>query len=157
MDLNDYLLDTTDLDWLDVLEPWGDILPDAFTVWFANRLGEPILVFDDDTVHRLDLEGGELEKIATSRDALAEAIEAGPNANLWLRANEIDRATTAGRPLEAGECYGYRQPLVLGGRPDGENLCIRTVAEYISFLGQMHAQIRDLPDGAEVDIRFSSP
>lgn len=157
MDLNDYMLDTTDLDWFEVLQPWGDVLPDEFTVWFANRLGEPFLVLEDGTVSRLDLEGGELECLATSRDALAEAIDTGPNATLWLRVNEIDRAAAAARPLETGECYGYRQPLILGGRPDEENLCVRAAAEYISFLGQMHAQIRDLPDGAEVNIRFRTP
>ena len=54
MDIGEYLLDREGLDWSRLLEHWDHLLPDELTVWFANRFGEPILVFEDGSVHRLE-------------------------------------------------------------------------------------------------------
>ena len=52
-----------------------------------------------------------------------------------------------------GQCFGYRNPLVTRGSLGVENVYIATLSEYISFMGDFHRQIQDVPDGATVTIK----
>ena len=155
MDVNDYLLEMDGLDWGEILAPWGSQLPPDFVLWFANRFGEPILVFDEDgSVHRLDMEGGEVERLADSREAFQEAIDDPDNAADWLMIPLVDEAVAAGMELGPGECYGFAHPTVIGGEYDLENTVVRELVEYAHFLAGMHDQIRDLPDGTKIELDF---
>ena len=156
MDVNDYLLEMDGLDWGEILAPWAPHLPQGFVLWFANCFGEPILVLDEDgSVHRLDLEGGELERLADSRDAFQDALEDPDNIADWLMVPLVDECRAAGLDLGPGQCYGFAHPTVIGGEYELENVRVKTLAEYAHFLAGMHDQIRDLPDGAKIELEFT--
>jgi hypothetical protein len=144
MDIGEYLLDREGLDWSRLLEHWDHLLPDELTVWFANRFGEPILVFEDGSV---------LQRLADSREAFASAIDEGQNAQHWLRISEVDRAVAGGIRLEPRQCYGYGVPVILQGEYTLENTRVLQVEEQYAFLADLHHQIRDLPDGTQIRLR----
>jgi hypothetical protein len=52
-----------------------------------------------------------------------------------------------------GQCFGYKRQLVAGGSLDVENVYVATLDEYVSFMGDFHRQIQDIPDGTTVTIR----
>lgn len=154
MNPKDYLLEADGLDWAMLLADWEHLLPPELTVWFVNRFAEPIFVFEDGTVHRLDLDGGVVERLAESRDAFAAAADEGQNAERWFRSSEVDQALAAGLVLGPQECYGHAVPVVLGGACSAENTRVMEVAEKFAFLADVHRQIRNLPDGAQVRLRW---
>ncbi len=59
----------------------------------------------------------------------------------------------AGLMPQEGQCFGYRIQLVTGGSLQPSNVYVATLTEYISFMGDFHHQIQDVPDGAKVTIK----
>jgi hypothetical protein len=101
MRIEDYLIDHQGFDWPAILADWAWLLPqDEFTIWLMNRYGDLFLVFDDGTVHMLDVGGGSLEKLAGSRDEFSRRLDEGNNANEWLMLPLVDSLVEAGKVLE---------------------------------------------------------
>ena len=59
----------------------------------------------------------------------------------------------AGLLPEDGQCFGYKEQLVTRGSLEPENVYVATAAEYISFMGEFHYQIKDIPDGTTVTLK----
>lgn len=62
----------------------------------------------------------------------------------------VDRLIAEGMVLPLKKCYGFVQLPILGGSYDPDNIRIVDIEERISFLGEVHRQIADLPDGAKI-------
>lgn len=148
--LHEYTLQCTAANWSDLLASWGWLLPADFTVWIVNRFGDLFLLFDDGSVHWLDVGVGELQRVADSRGHFAELIDDGDTANDWLMIPLSDDLVAAGvRPGE-GECYSYVQLPVLGGDYSVENTRVVPLEEHFGGFGPIHERIKNLPDGTSV-------
>jgi len=145
--LTDYTLGTEGTDWGDLLAGWAWLVPGEFTVWFANRFGDLFILFDDGSVHRMDVGRGSLEKVAESRDRFANAIDEGNNANEWLMIPLVDKLVDAGVTLRPGQCYSYLRLPVLGGDYTVRNTRVVSFAQHYKAFGPIHEGIKDLPDG----------
>ena len=154
MDVHDYLIDQEGHDWSELLSDWGWLLPQEFTLWLVNRFGDLFLVLDDGSVHMLDVGSGTLERLADSRDAFADKIDESDNAAEWLMIPLVDACVSAGLTLGPGECYGFKHPPVLGGPYEVQNTEICDMAVHYSINGQTHHQIKDLPDGTQVNFKL---
>jgi hypothetical protein len=115
-----------------------------------NRFGDLFLVFDDGSVHMLDVGGGSLEQVTNTRDDFQAKVDEDENANVWFMIPLVDQLLAAGMTLKKGECYSYKQPPVLGGDYTVENTCVLPIAEHYGAFGSIHNQINDLPDGTQV-------
>ena len=155
MTLDDYLLPSAGLDMGRILSCWAPLIPDGATVWLANQFGEPFLVSEDGSVHHFDPEGGAVEQVAESRDDFISLLGQEDNANQWFLIPLVEEARAAGMTLGPGQCYGFAQPTVLGGDYALSNVRVKTMDEYFAFLADLHAQIRDVPDGAQVEIEWT--
>ena len=154
MQVEDYLIDHQGFDWPVILADWVWLLPaDEFTIWLMNRYGDLLLVFEDDTVHMLDVGNGSLEKVAGSRDEFCRRIDEGDDANVWLMIPLVNSLVDAGKVLESGRCYSFIIPPVLGGEYTVENTATQQVAEHYGVHASIHDQVKDLPDGARVRLR----
>ena len=62
----------------------------------------------------------------------------------------MDAAATRGLKPNETQCIGFSVPVVFreGGAPD--TAYIADLYEHVSFLGDLHEQIANLPDGAQV-------
>ena len=118
-----------------------------------NRFGDLFLVFEDGSVHMLDVGCGTLERLACTRDYFATKVDEDDNANYWFMIPLVDKLVAAGVTLGEGECYSYKQPPVLGGDYTIDNTCVLPIEEHFRALGSIHNQIKDLPDGTRVDIQ----
>ncbi len=150
--ITDYLLDSEGIDWTRALATWRWLLPAEFTVWLANRFGELFLVVPDGSVYMLEVGAGALTKLAESRDDFCTKIDEGNNANEWLMIPLVDRMIATGFALQSGQCYGFKISPVLGGEFTVENCAPIPVWDYLGATGTFHEQIRNLPDGATVEL-----
>ena len=154
MPVGDYLIDHEGFDWPAMLADWSWLLPeDEFTVWLMNRYGDLFLVFEDDSVHMLDVGNGTVAKLAGSRDEFCDMLDEGDNANVWLMIPLVDSLVEAGKVLEEGRCYSFITPPALGGEYTVENTATLSVAEHYGVYASIHQQIKDLPAGTKVRLQ----
>ncbi len=152
MNINDYLIQQQGHDWRALLSAWSWLLPENFTVWLVNRFGDIFLVTDDGSVHMLDAGSGSLTKLAESREDFAQKIDEGNNTNLWLMVPLVDSCVAAGITLKPGHCYGFKIPPSLGGAYSVENSEVTDMSVHYELLGQIHGQLRGVPDGTAVKV-----
>ncbi len=150
MTINDYLIDQSGHDWAAMLADWNWLLPADFSIWLVNRLGDLFIVLDDGTVYMLDVGAGKFEKLADSQDDFIAKIDEGDNASDWLMIPLVDHCVETGLELSDGQVYSYRTPPILGGEYAVENIEVADLAVHFSVLGQIHRQVKDLPDGTSV-------
>lgn len=152
MDVQDYLIDHTELNWREILAGWNPILPEEFTIWLMNRFGDLFIILPDDSVHLLDVGRGTVEKLADTQNDFCRIIDEVDNADQWLLIPLIDELVAEGLYLKPGECYSYKQSPVLGGEYSVENVTVLPIGVHFGQNAKIHAKIKDIPDGTEISI-----
>lgn len=124
---------------------------DAGCLFFAEDLFGGQFAIKDELVYAFDPETGALEVLASSIDAWAEAVLSDsevltgqPLAHTWQEMNG---------PIVAGERLLPAIPFVLGGEFSPANLRAIEAVKGMRFRGDLAVQIRDLPDGAQIDLK----
>jgi hypothetical protein len=103
-------------------------------------------------VWHLDTGAGETELVAASRDAFFDLLSnSATEAELLLRPVVEDFVDNHG-PLLADECLGFTRLPILGGTYSAENRYRLSMTEHAAVTGDMHRQLRDLPDGTAVRV-----
>src|SRR5262245_28033743 len=116
MQLSDYTIGHEGIDWGTALRSWSWLIPDDFTLWIVNRLADLYVVTLDGAVHQLLIGEGTFTKVAESRADFAQKIDNPETASDWLMIPFVNQLVDAGMSLEAGQCYGFKIPPVLGGQ-----------------------------------------
>jgi hypothetical protein len=147
MNIHDYLIDQTGKNWSSLLAGWTDALPATFTLWLVNRFGDLFVVFDDGSVHMLDVGIGVRRRVADSRDHFARLLDIGDNANLWLMIPLVKACVSAGMVPGATQCYGYQVPPILGGAYNVNNVVTVDLNAHYTLLANLYRQTKHLPDG----------
>jgi hypothetical protein len=150
MNIHDYLIDQSGKDWSELFSGWTAALPPSFTVWLVNRFGDVFAVFEDGSVHMLDVGTGAIQRLADSRDDFAAKIDAVGNANNWLMIPLVDQCVAAGLTLSQDQCYGYKIPPILGGKYTVENVSPTSLSVHYSRLAHIFRQTKNLPDGTRI-------
>jgi hypothetical protein len=120
---------------------------DRDVVFFAEDIFGGQFGLRDNAVVSFDPETGALEPIAPSLDAWAElvlidqSISGYPLAHSWQVANGA---------LPSGQRLVPKQPFVLGGPFDSDNLYALPAIEGMLLRADLASQIRDLPDGTQI-------
>jgi len=138
INVNDYLLDQSGIDWSKTLAPWAWVLPSNFTLWLVNRFGDLFIVEGDGTISMLDVGAGSISKVAGDRDDFCIKIDQGNNANEWLMIPLVERMVAAGLQLHPGECYGFKLSPVLGGEYAMANIAVIPIWDYFGANGSIH-------------------
>ena len=60
------------------------------TVWLMNRFGDLFLVFDDGSVHMLDVGEGDLVAGREAREDFCRRVDEGDNAKQWFMIPLVD-------------------------------------------------------------------
>jgi hypothetical protein len=148
MQLENYLIDPTGKDWSSLLAGWKDALPATFTLWLVNRFGDLFVVFDDGSVHMLDVGLGVRRRLADNRAHFSKLLEVGDNANTWLMIPLVNACVSAGMGLGgATQCYGYKVPPILGGPYNASNVVPLDLGTHYAILANLYRQTKHLPDG----------
>jgi hypothetical protein len=153
MNIHDYLIDQTGLDWQSLLVEWHWLLPPQFRVWLLTRTGDLFISVPDGSIHMLDVGAGTLKQVAKSRDEFCTKIDEPGVADDWLMIPIVDHLVASGVVLGAGQCYSFQQLPVLGGTYTPENRMAFPIREHFGGWGSVHRQMSDLPDGSHVIIK----
>jgi hypothetical protein len=150
MDVMDYLIDLEGKDWAELLSGWRFLLPKSFNIWLVNRCGDVFVVYEDDSVHRLDVGRGTIERVADSCDDCVTRLDQDDHANTWMMVDLVDRCVKAGLRLGPIQCYGFKIPPMLGGEYEVDNIEPTDLSVHYTILAEICSQTVDMPDGTKV-------
>lgn len=149
--LNDLTVNFTHVDRSALLTEWR---------WMIGTHKLPILVTamgtafvqdtQDGTISLLDPGEGKLREIAASFDEFQALLSDQEFVLAEFLVEDFASLRDGGRSLSQGQVFGFVQPPVLGGSFDVGNLEPTDMEVHFSVSGQIHRQVRDLPDGAPI-------
>ncbi len=88
---------------------------------------------------------GDLDRLSTDQEFLRD----------WYMRPLVEQARELFGPLAEGRKYCLKIPAVLGGKYDSQNLGTIALAELVRASGHIAEQIKDLPDGAKIQLRIT--
>lgn len=136
-----------------LLEDWRWLLSGSYRLVAINAFGDLFLEGDNSEMHWLDITGGTISVVASSVAEFQNS--ASSNSETWfLRSDEEHAANKGYRPIK-GQCIGSKIPWIFRESTGiAENLRIADLYEYVGFMGSLHRQIAEVPNGGTVRIRF---
>ncbi|HXE07516.1 MAG TPA: T6SS immunity protein Tdi1 domain-containing protein [Acidobacteriaceae bacterium] len=125
--------------------------------WLIDLSGQQLITMSPFGDLLLRNESGDISLLDINLGALEPAASSASDPVLLFPVAFDDRIASsyrkAGLQLTDGKCYGYKTPCVAGGSLEPENVYVATASEYISFMGDFHYQIRDVPDGGSIRLK----
>ena len=139
----------------DLLAGWRWLVGERARAFAWSTAGDVFFSDPDGCVHQLDTGGGEVERIADSLDAFDLLMTDPAIANEWLLLPVVRAYVEAHGALQPGTCLGFRVlPVFKEGSYGAENRFSLQIKEHCDVTGEIHHQIRNLPDGAKVQFKI---
>jgi hypothetical protein len=133
---------------------WTGIDPEEIVI--INQFGNVVVRANNGTFWRICPEEWSCTQIARNAKeytALSGKVEFRTD---WDMERLVDLAREEVGPLTEGLCYCLKLPAVIGGKYKAANLGIISIQELIAFSGDMAEQIKDVPDGDQIQIDIIS-
>lgn len=131
------------------LESWQWLELDGKAALCASPFGD-VFLEDGDGVWWLDAVEGVLTRPWASREEWAAALSSVEGQDEYLLAGLGLAAEESGLTLGPDEVYGFSVPPKLGGAFDPGNIEVIDFVVSLNLAGQIHRQIRDLPEGTKI-------
>ena len=137
----------------DILFEWRWKLGGAAKALALSKSGDAFIVHPDGHVDWLDTGVGQVHEVASSVTAFWRLLEQPQDAARLLLAPVVEEFIRLKGPIPLGRCLGFTRLPALGGTYTVENRWLAPIVEHFGVTGEMHRQIRDLPDGTQVQVR----
>jgi hypothetical protein len=143
-----------DVDGLSVerlLEEWRWLCPGKLRLVAVDAFADLFFEGSDCAVNRLDTTIGRFDRIAGSVEEFVRLTERSENRKKWF-CEDVAIALAEQRFDPAkGKCIAYKTPIAFAGsNGDVSKVYIADLYEYVSFLGDLNFQMKDVPDGGKV-------
>lgn len=148
--------DITKIDLDDILSCWQWCLADMQAVATITALGDIFLVGKDSAVYWLQTDTGDLTKAAETLQQFQQFLGNDEKIDNWFLPSLVEQLLAAGKSLKENEVYSYKKFPVIGGEYSVDNIEPTDMRVHFAFSGQICEQIKDLPDGTKVKIKFES-
>ena len=134
----------------DALASWRWKVGEASAVVALSLSGDIFYKDSSGHVHWLDTGAGTSEHLASSPSEFWTILANPDRAAELLLQPVVESFLQTYGPLPPGKCLGYRTLPVFGGDYSGANRVPLSTSEHFMFTGEVHQQIKDLPDGSQV-------
>lgn len=137
----------------EIREAWGWVGIDPLEVVSENNFGNLIVRDSDSKYWRICPEDVYCKVVANSRDELDHLSRDQEFLADWHMTELVEQARVHVGPLTDGRKYCLVIPGALGGAYDVSNIKTAPLVELIRLSGDIGRQIRDMPDGAEIELK----
>lgn len=138
-----------------LLDDWKWAMPEPLRPVLLTAMGDVFAQGESGAVYFLDVASGEIQSVADNGADFQGLLGDTHFVTEHLYPSRIVQLRKAGMTLEPQQIYSHIQPLVLGGEDEIDNIEPTDVAVHVSIHGQIHQQVRDLPEGTPIsDIKF---
>jgi hypothetical protein len=146
--------DTTRINLDDILSCWQWRLTDIQAVLAVSVLGDIFLLGNDAAVYWLQTDTGELTKVAETLKQYQQFLSDEEKIDEWFLPLLVEKLLAVGKTLKENEVYSYKKPPFLGGDYSVDNIAPADMSVHFTFSGQIYEQVKDLPDGTKVNIKY---
>ncbi len=133
----------------DLLSDWRWLIGETAQPILIAAVGDVFLQEKDSSIWWLDVGGGQYSKVSSSVDEFKQAMSM--NVNEWFLPQLVGDLLASGAKLGSNKCFSFKIPPVLGGEYTLENFEPIDLYVHFSILGQIHAQVKDLPTGTPIN------
>ena len=137
----------------EIREAWGWVGIDPLEIVGENDFGNLIVKDTESKYWRICPEDVYCKVVANSREELDELSRDQEFLADWYMTALVEQAQQHVGPLTDGRKYHLVIPGALGGAYDVSNITSAPLVELIRFSGDIGRQIRDLPDGAKIELK----
>ena len=148
--MNDLTISPNGVDRESLLAEWKWAMPEAMLPVLLTAMGDVFAQGESGAVYFVDMVEGRIAAVADDGSSFQELLKDTQFVTEYLFPSRIVNLRKAGKQLDAGQVYSHKQPLVIGGNDDIENFEATDLSVHISIHGQIHRQVKDLPDGASI-------
>ena len=134
-----------------LLSDWRWLVSPDFAPVLMTTFGDLLLCDQSGRIHFLDLMSGVFKQVAESQDKFDRLCEDREQRCSWFIGFLVTEVRKLRGELAAGECYGCKTPLSLGGQLEAANFERTDIQVHYSILGQLHQQTRHLPPSTKID------
>jgi hypothetical protein len=137
-----------------LLGEWKWLVPGEFAWVAVNAFGDLFLEDANGAVHWLDVTSGTISAVAITGVEFREAAKGPRKKRDWFLQELAEKAERKGCSPGKGHCVGSKIPWVFKQSADlPDNMYVADLYEYVSFMGELHGQMKDVPDGGQIRIR----
>lgn len=138
-----------------LLQEWRWLCPQVVALVARNPFGDLYLRDKFGKIWKLDIAIRKIKKVAQSEAEFRQLAATKEKREEWFAESDELAASVRGLKPGASQCIGFKIPLAFaeGGTPN--NAYVADLYEYVSFLGELHRQISELPDGSKLRLEFT--
>lgn len=134
-----------------LLEEWRWLCPGKFRLIAVDAFADLFFEDSESAIMRLDTTIGRLDRIAGSSEEFVRLTQDSEHREKWLCEDVAVALSKQGFDPAKGKCIAYKTPIAFeGSTGDAGNVYIADLYEYVSFLGDLHFQMKNVPDGGKV-------
>lgn len=138
-----------------ILEAWKWIIPEESKLVLVSSIGDMFIETASKEIHWLQVDSRKLEKIAKNMDEFYPLLYDQNVSREWFMFELVQKIKDSGLILEPGMLYSYKKLPILGGEYSPCNFDLCDIEVHFDIFGQIHRQIKDLPDGTKINsIKF---
>lgn len=134
-----------------ICSDWKWCLQDQKTVAMISSIGDLFVVGKDESINWLDTGYGVLTRIADNIQQFKLLLKDENNIENWFLASLVEQFISNGILLNENEVYGFKTFPALGGDYSLDNFEPTNIYIHFAFAGQIHEQIKDLPEGTKIN------
>jgi hypothetical protein len=150
-----------DIDRLDasrLLEQWRWLCSQSVTLVARNGFGDLFLRTNERKILWLNVGGGTLNEIAESELGFEHSLAESAKRELWFAERQLAAFAERGMKPNDQQCIGFKTPVVFAeSRSVPDNAYVADLYEQVAFLGDLHRQIADVPNGGKVSLKVGQP
>lgn len=149
--MNDLTINPAGIDMEALLSEWQWAMPEPVRPVLLTAMGDAFAQGESGAVYFIDMVEGTVHSVANDGPSFQALMSDNQFVTDHMFPARIIQLRNGGKTLSPNQVYSHKQPLVLGGSDDIENIEGTDVSVHISIQGQIHRQVKDLPDGASID------
>lgn len=131
---------------------WAWLIAEPYKPVLFSALGDTFLQLESGAILWLNTGTAELTEVAQSWEHFVELLRT-EQAEEWFMPGLVEQLHEAGKVPGPGQCYTYvTLPVFVEGKYEVSNLNPVPAKEHFAFTGELHQQIKNLPNGAQVKV-----
>jgi len=149
--MNDLTISPDGVDMTALLSDWEWAMPEPLRPVLLTAMGDAFAQGESGAVYFIDMVEGSVTSVADDGPSFQSLLSDSQFVTNHMFPSRIVELRNVGKTLKPNHVYSHKQPLVLGGNDDADNVEVSDVGVHVSIHGQIHRQVKGLPDGASID------
>ena len=149
----DLIIDFSHIDHDRLLESWDWLIGRDKTPILMTIIGDLFFSDEQGNCYWLDVGRGTFEKVTNSIDEFNEKLANIEQVDEWFLLDLVEKIKKSGLTLSKNKLFGYKKLPIIGGEYEPGNFELTDIEVHFELSGQIHKQIKDLPDGTKIRIK----